>query len=489
MKERPAPWRAAILAGRRPYAWLAALAALAYARCLSYGIILLDDNIYVVDKNPFLRDWANLAEVFRSGSFLGAAQEFYYRPLLVASFMLDAHLGAQDPAVYHLSNILFHAAAVALVFRLLRRVVGTDRAFALSAVFACHPALANAVAWINGRTDVLLAVFALASFGCWQDYLAGEKRRFLAGHFVFLIPALLTKELAVVVPAACLAYAALVARRPPPARDRAVLALGWLAALGAWWLARHNFVHPEAGFPPWDMAVSVLSNLPALLHYWGKAFLPVMLSPYPLLSAESITLGITAALAAAWFLRRPPSRTAVWGLCWFVLFAVPGLAYLGSSGTSVLFDYRVYLPLVGALVVAAELEPLRSFSLNEPELAGATAVAVALLLALNWSAGKPYQDDLSAWTRAVEESPGSAFAQMQLGTACIRRGDLACAEARYLRAIELDPRQPMAHNNLGVVCMRTGRLPQAEALYLAELSLNPNYKEARENLALLRGAR
>src|SRR5438094_718393 len=87
------------LEGWRPTLWLVGLVFILYARCLQYGPILLDDNIFLQSKFAFLADWRNFPELFRRDAFLGFTGHFY-RPLLISTFMLDAHLWGQSPGLW-----------------------------------------------------------------------------------------------------------------------------------------------------------------------------------------------------------------------------------------------------------------------------------------------------------------------------------------------------------------------------------------------------
>jgi len=498
VKSRPAKKLAApesrnlrdvFLLGWRPYLWLLGLILILFVHCLSYGLILLDDNVFVLDKFPIISDWGQLAGIFHRGSFLGPATgEYYYRPLLVISFMIDAHLGGQDLAVYHLSNLLFHFVSTALVFRILRRIIGPDQAFLLAAVFAVHPALAGSVAWINGRTDSFLAMFLLACFHCYQYLIEDGKWRWVVLHLIFWTAALLSKELAAVVPAACLTYSWLVDSRLIARSRQAALIIGWGAGLAAWLMARRTFLHPALSYTAGGIPRSVLANLPALIVYWGKAFIPVHLSPYPVLVDEPRLYGFiaAAAVAVALWLSRPLNwRALLWGIGWFLLFLMPSFVYPDRSITPVFFEYRLYLPMLGVLILLAQFGPIKRFSVDRPMHLISAAVILIALSAASWADIGAYKDDLTAWRRAALISPHSAFAHRQLGVAYYFRKDYRDSEAEYLETLRLEPDIAMAHNNLGVVYMETGRLNQAEKEYRLELKTNPGYENALKNLDIV----
>lgn len=480
------PWRDLFLKGWHPYAWLA-LVFLLYWPALSYQIILLDDNVFFWDRLPYLRNWANFFDLFRRGDVLGASgTNCYYRPLLIASMMLDVHWGGTPLAACHFSNVAYHFLASALVFAVFKRAGYKDRGFLLAMIFAFHPLQANAVAWINGRTDSFLAVFVLASFYCYQRYLAEEGCKWMLCNWLFFGLGLLSKELAAVVPAACLSYAFLVGPRPKSVRLQSIMAAGWLALLAAWHLARKSV---SAGdYTLLSTVHSVFINLPAAVMYWGKIFLPVNLSTYPIMRDARLSYGIIAAMFAGVALlasRASNLKTALWGLAWFIFFLLPSFVYPASSITPVFFEYRAYLPMIGALVLLAEFGAIKAFDLSKTSHIAAAAALIVVLAAATRADSSVYRDSLAAWSSAVAHCPHSAFARKQLGTVYYLQKDYPRADAEYRKSLTLNPAEPLVHNNLGLICMHEGRYGEAESYYLQELDINPRYDNALFNLGLL----
>src|SRR5437016_2367476 len=83
------------------------------------------------------------------------------RPRLTASYSLDAALFGARAGGYHATNVLITAFAAALLFLLLLRFgASTGVAVFGGLLYAVHPALAETVAWIPGRPDGLLVLFA-----------------------------------------------------------------------------------------------------------------------------------------------------------------------------------------------------------------------------------------------------------------------------------------------------------------------------------------
>ena len=160
-----------LLSNWHPYLWIVLMIALVYFRTLSFGFTSLDDKELILDNYKFISNLANVPQAFMSRVFPKILAP-YYRPLLIVSFMLDCRIGGTDLFTYHITNILIHTCVCCMLFRLLTRL-GFNKLPSLffSLCFAIHPALTQAVTWVPGRNDSLLALFALASFLAFLRYL------------------------------------------------------------------------------------------------------------------------------------------------------------------------------------------------------------------------------------------------------------------------------------------------------------------------------
>ena len=151
-----------------------------------------------------------------------------YRPLCVLTFRLNYYLGGLDPWGYHLGNVLCHAATTALFTHLARRLlVRTFPTLVAGLLFAAHPIHTEAVAGVVGRADVLACLFYVLTLLCYMRYTscrdgagaddkAGWRRWGWMGWVViFTAAALLTKEQAVTVLAACAIYDVFLRHRAP----------------------------------------------------------------------------------------------------------------------------------------------------------------------------------------------------------------------------------------------------------------------------------
>ena len=241
-----------------PYALAAAaaaMAALVYLNALDNPFIY--DDHRVVLENYSIRDLSNLRALFLNDVF---------RPVVNISYAVDYALWGLKPFGYHLTSLLLHVANVLLLFVLMRRLAGdvramngvslaqqvpgpaqpraggkrksasslrpaeqdnevaataTTAAFAAAAVWAVHPLMTQAVGYVSGRSELLCALFLLASFLCLHAWVFRRGGAWLVMGVGAWALALASKEVAVMLPVVLLAYdKLLLSAAEAPARKR-----------------------------------------------------------------------------------------------------------------------------------------------------------------------------------------------------------------------------------------------------------------------------
>ena len=454
----------------------------AYARTLSFGLSYLDDNV-LDDQKPFLSHFANALTGFGHLDLLKA----YYRPLVTASYVVDAQWSGSGALAYHATNLVVHLLAVGLVYVLLTRLRVSTWAAALGAsLFAVHPALVEAVAWIPGRNDLLFTVFAL---GAWVLLVMDAEKPspwLRSAHAFCLVAALFGKETAVVLPLLFLvAVWSLDGSSAGPGRSLVPLKRLWpiwVGSLGAYALVRFVVVSSERVTAPPSFS-QLTGQLPVLLTSLGKLWIPWGLSPLATFRDSALWSGLAAAgiVAVIGSLTRwpRPRRVVLAG----VTFLLPLLPTLFVADRLIL-ENRLYLPAVGLCLFVAE-----ALDCWRPRWPRAMAVAAALVVAgalgETWMYAGSYRDRDALSAAAVESSPSSALGHLQRGDFYYRtRHDLEGAEAEYRRAIDLDPREPVVHNNLGVLLLAKGQFAEADSRFEEELAIRQDYAPAHYNRGL-----
>ncbi|HTQ04832.1 MAG TPA: tetratricopeptide repeat protein [Polyangiaceae bacterium] len=459
-------------------------ALLFHASSARFGLSYLDDD--VLAPTP--------ASVAASGGVLGALahpyfptgerDHAYYRPLVSASFALDAVRGDGDPASFHVTNVALHAltgAALLLLFESFG--YATSVALFAALVFVAHPALAGAVAWIPGRDDLMLGLFSVLAWLFFRRANAGGGPRERVLHGLCFGLALASKETALALPCVLVLEGRLLDKRP----WRELFALWPLAVWGvvtALYVAVRGLVLGPALGLGGGASGSFIDGLRGLLSGFGELVVPLALPVLAVPADMPVALGFAAlaAFGAAW--GWSGARRTVLGvaLAASALFAAPSLPALAR----LLLESRLYLPAVPLALAVAELAARVRLPERSKLALGGFVLTLSAAATLRHVA--LFRDRLVLAKAVVEGSPSSPLAHRNLGVAYQLRGESELARTEYRRALALDPDEPVAHNNLAVILMAEGRLPEAEVELRAELARHPASAEAEKNLALVRRA-
>ena len=476
----------------RPYAWIIGVGALLYFKSIFFDFCYFDDQELIVQNGAFLSNISNIFQAFCMKVYPKILATPYYRPLLIVSFILDAQVGGIFPFIYHLTNVAIHLAVSSLVFGLFVQL-GCRKGVALffAMVFAVHPALTQAVAWVPGRNDSMLAAFAIASFIAFLKFIASESRKAYIWHLIFLLLAVFTKESALILVAMCYLYLLLFREKGQKARvDLLMLAAGHITVCAIWFIPRYFVTRgsdPVTLFDIWNL---IIPQLPAILQLIGKAVLPVHQSVFPTMRESPCVFGIASAAlitALAVFSRKGSRRLIFFGAAWLMFFLVPPLIRSHAPVINDVLEHRLYLPIIGLMIILMELDLVKNGSAFKRKI---LAVAGIVILCLLFGKAFIYLDNFrnaeAFWENAVGGSPRSTFAHLKLGEVYYKHDRLDEAEVQIRQAMRLDFFSRYAgHYYLGHIYLKKGAVREAEKEFQKTLALIPNNDWAYMSLGVL----
>lgn len=517
-------FREIFLDGWRPCAWIVAIGLILYLKTCSFGFCYFDDQDLIVQNKFFLSDANNIFRAFALQVYPKSIATPYYRPLLIVSFILNAQIGGIGPFVYHLTNIAIHLIASSLVFVLFLKL-GYRRglSFFFALVFTVHPVLAQAVAWVPGRNDSMLAAFAIASVAFFLDYLASHRTRDYLAHLLFLVLALFTKESGFIVIAVCGLYLVIVKGREAIRSRWKELLAGWSIVCLAWFIPRYVVTKGSDPTTLYDLWHLVVPQIPAVAQLIGKALFPVNQSVFPTMRQSTGFYGLIAiALVGllALFSKNGSRRMMLFGASWLALFLLPPLMRSHAPVIDDVLEHRLYMPIIGLMIVLMETDIVKASTEARRRLLAASGAGIILVFfCKSFLYIERFRDPAVFWEDAVRASPRSAFARVKLGEVYYRadrlddalrqlqegmrldfattftghyylghihmkKGDMASAEKEFRKTIALMPDNDWAYMSLGVICYRTGRAAEAESLWKKSLRARAENFEAAKNLAL-----
>ncbi len=520
---------------------LVAATFLAYWPALHGGFVW-DDASWTTNLSALFQNASGLRTIW----FQPTALQQYY-PLTGTTFWLDYQLWKYWTLPYHVENVLLHALAALLFWRLLRRLQ-LPGAWLAAALFALHPVMVESAAWITERKNVLSLVLYLAAFLAYLRYAegvtggqpsprfgtAGEWRvtrtgggvlswwrrccrtavrrssgaptTFKSGHYqvfyglalVLFLGALLAKTTAFSLPAVillmgwwkrgCIRWRADVLPTLP--FFAAALALCAMTD----WLEKNHVGAQGADFALTFPQRCLITGR-AFWFYLGKLFWPAHLCfIYPRWQLNpgvwrQWLYPVTAAgtVFALWLARRRIGRGPITALLFFVgtLFPVLGFMNAYFMRYSFVCDHWVYVSSLGMLALVAALVARAA---EEPRrrwmVYGFAVVVLPVLGILTWRQAGAYRDMETLWRTTIAQNPSCWMAQNNLGDLLLDRGKAVEAETLYREALRHSPDYAESHNNIGTALAAQGKLAEAIQQFDQALQLKPGYADAHYNIGV-----
>jgi Flp pilus assembly protein TadD len=475
-----------------------------------------DDTVLFTGNNDYRGlGWPQLRWMFTT-VLMG-----HYIPVTWLTHGLDFVLWGMDPAGYHFTSIVLHAANTALFFFIALRLLGAASstrgtgallgAAAAAIFFGVHPLRAESVAWVTERRDVLSALFLFLTLLLYlqaRDRTGTTRARRHALALGCYLLAILSKSMVMTLPLILILLDVYPFRhldmRTHAWRNAEVwrekvpyIALGATAALlGYWAQATNQFITTLEQLSWIERAALVGHNV---WFYLSKTLLPLNLSPLyelperidplalrflvPMLAVATLT-GAVVALRRRW-----PAGLAVWTSYIVLLSPVMGVVH---SGHQLANDRYSYLPTLGyALLVGAGAAALHGASVRRvvsPAIATVAAVVtgiwfltLALLTSFQVAA---WQNTETLWRHALDSSPDCSVCEVNLGTVLLNRNDVDVALGHFRRALDHRADRTKAHHNIGLALGRGGDLEQAAEHFQRALAGRPNDTGSLMNLGV-----
>ncbi len=474
-----------------------------FAQTLGFPFVW-DDNVYVV-SNPHLRSVRYVGEYFTANFCAGAAKECaFYRPLVALSHLGDYLLWGPAPHGHHLTSLLVHLAVVLVFYVVTLQLFGSPRAAVIAALFfAVHPLRVESVAFVAARTDPPAALWTLLALWAFARARAQRGTRATVAWAASLFAygaALLTKEIALTLPALLVLYDGLVARpwkslHDASRRVRLVVPYAGVAAL--YFVARRAALgYGTTGDLKLAELPDRLLGAPALV--WDYLRLQVVPHPLAIFHGRPSLFG-SRTVAIAWGLvvvsgalavlvrARRWSPGVTFGGLWFIIGLLPVLNLVPIPWPTVVERFS-YLPSLGfALAVGLAADHALTIA-TPPRRRLLTAVgvgALAVLVVLSTARTRVWGDELLLWQDTAAKSPEFPLAYMNLGILYQERGDLARAAAAYQESLEINPQNAKIHHNLATLYQDTGRLDDALGEYRRLIELGEATPQAYFNMGMI----
>jgi hypothetical protein len=418
------------------------------------------------------------------------------RPLTELTFWLNDALFGRSPISWHVVDLLLHLAVVALVWDVLRKLIGDRAALIGAAIFAVHPVMTEPIAYVFARATLLATLFSLLAMRSW-----------IAGKFwiaaIWFTVAMLAKEECAAVPLMLILLPHENALKSRDHRERsaliAMLIITLTIGLRTLFAAAKipgSGAGAHAGISPLaylgSQGVAIWRYLRLLAIPWGFSIDPSLTRPS--LWIETLAW---IALAAVCLI---PFRGRFWFLMGLLLLA-PSSSILPAADLAA--DRRMYLPMIafcacaGILLEAVDRRAVIAIVLG--------LIAVSIRYSIFWT------NPEALWSEAVRLAPNAVRPRIQLarslppekafqelrdapdneqvaterGRLLLTLGRPADALSAFGRALALTPNDARAISNRAVALVALGARDAAISEFQRALEKDPCLSDARENLSKL----
>lgn len=415
-----------------------------------------------------------------------AGNPFSFAYIIIRYF--TALIAGDNPLLYRLVNVLFHAGSTNLIYILLLELTGFGTALAAALIFAVHPLLSEGVVWISAAPysagtffGLLTIFFYLRSSSVktdWKGWLAYICSLSFTQITISIAPILTVyeilhgtvrknwKKLAVYYSMAIgftlVSLAGLTTRittfvetkgsdlsRPSPLLQAPVAISNYLSLF--LWPDKLTLYHSEMSF-----------TVTQIVWYFVISLLLVSLAVWGWFKDRRITFWVM------WFLLGISITLTPWGVTWIVA------------------ERYTYFGLVGLIVVSILMYE-RLIGKRVPKGVNITILAI-LLLALGTRTivrNTDWKDEDSLWLSMVRTSPSSDQNHNNLGDMYSRRKEWDKAIEEFKMAVVINPRYSYAFHNLGNAYLYSDRLDEASGYYYKALEINPMIWQTYLQLAVI----
>jgi Flp pilus assembly protein TadD len=301
-----------------PCAIIILLVTLVYLPTFS-GKFILDDNS-LIRNNPYIRELRPITSYLAQEDGIIDRRDArtyhtgYYRPLINVTYWLDHKLWGMNAPGFRTTNLILHLLTCLFLFKVLVSLVSDRHACLFATVlFAVHPVNTESVSLIVSRNNILVTLFAIASFYFYLKGLRNDSCAAMSLSILLFAGAILSKEFGLMVLPVFFLYHRFLSKEKNNFFRELISYAPYLLILVFYFIIRKGVT--SSLLTPWDMD-----------HLWSRVYF----SPYPILLSLKL------------------------------IFFPYQLHFFGLSYPATFFDWRAVLSIVLFLLLGTALWRVRN---------------------------------------------------------------------------------------------------------------------------------
>jgi tetratricopeptide (TPR) repeat protein len=473
-------------------AGLVAIVWFVFGQAIRFPFINFDDPEYVYEV-PEINSGLSLHNLKWAFTHWPATNWF---PLKNISHMFEFQFYGSNPGLFHLTNIVLHAATAVLLFLILRKMTGADwRSAFVAVIFSIHPLRVESVVWIEERKDVLSGVFFMLTLAAYLHYTRKPSLARYVTLSILLAAGLLSKPMLVTTPMILLLLDYWPLQRMKNSRDRWKLIIEkiplFILSGADTFLSAGGIASAHSAADQLPLFVRIGNAFASYLVYVWQMIWPANLAVFYSFPQNGlptwqpiVAAGILIAVTIAVFAVRKSRPYLLVGWLWYLSMLLPviGIIQINLQAHA---DRYTYLPQIGLYLMIAwgAADLLANWKFRTQIL---TAAAVVVILAFAFVArvqASYWRDSETLWTHTIAVTKDNYFAHASLADLLMRRGRVSEAIEHSEEAVRIRPKDSDAQNNLGLALLQTGDVKRAVAHFEEALAVNPGHMNAEVNLA------
>ncbi len=471
-----------------------------YGNTLTHDFVYDDD--YIIVNNPFIQHWTSDPFSFFNSSYFQKSGEFTYRPVATLTYLVNYSLWKTNPFGFHLFSVLLHTICTILIFFTGLLFFKKNKLLAMGSalLFACHPAISEAVNCVTFNEDILTTIFFLLSFNLYIKSCKSTSNRlfFIFLAFFSFFCALLSKEMAIILPVIIVLYDIFIdseenfslLKSLKKLNQKKFFYLGFGLIIFVYLMIRFVWMY----FPVESKVVSFGDLYTRFMFLPHNILLYLRLAVFPfLLNADYVfkypsyvwsiynLMGLIFISALIYFSFRiySYSRNISFGIWWYLICLLPVTNIIQISNPWA--ERYLYLPMFGFCIVIIELLNKMYLSKTDKKNSGYVFFAILIILfsVKTFSRNIIWKDQCTLWQTTVEVSPDSFRAHNNLGRCYSNRMSMDSSIIEFKKAIELNPSDGDLYKNVGSAYYDSKNFADALVYYFKALKLK------KDNLELL----
>lgn len=470
------------------------------------------EDYYLITGNDFIKNWDNIGLLFNKKNLLKPAQiRNGARPLTLLSLMVDHKVWELRPIGYHLTNVALHMFNCALVFYLFCFLgLPPDYSLLTAIIYSIHPIQGEVVNVPGFRADLLVSMFFLIGLMLYIAMVEKKQYAYLIPAVVSYLFALMSKEIAFVLPIVFLLY--LVIYRKHDKKGIVALSFLPLFILGSmyllfFWIERYSydifkgiFVVTDASQGPFESLTGYINTIGiTFYHYIKNLFIPISLSyEYQLNITGDFSVRATAGILLLMMMLilsyRTKDRILKFSIGMFFL------TFLAVSNIVPLFntvaDRYMYLPLVGfayvmlfagkAVFTSIKTIFERFFTLKHKPVLNIqfflTMIILSFYLGITFNRNYVFKNMLNLYSEALDRSPDNPRVRYNMALAFKERKALKASNHQFMELIKLNKTYKAAEvwELMGQNYQMMGNFKKARECYVKLILLKKRTKDSDE---------